>query len=129
MRQQVTPNDVVIQLSRLARDLDVLVAAAEKADRDWVEKKLAADLAESRALVVLAKAEADGEVKPTTVDVKRAQVAYETRALRFDAEVAEQVLRGLKRQIDACRVRIDVGRTIGATLRSEMSLAGQDGAA
>lgn len=49
MTAPATATEVALALSRLARDLDQTVRSLESADRDWVEKRAAADLAFSRA--------------------------------------------------------------------------------
>ena len=45
---------------------------------------------------------------------------------RLAADVAEAVVRHLRRRIDAVKTRIDVGRSYGAAVRAEISLAGHE---
>jgi hypothetical protein len=47
----------------------------------------------------------------------------------LEADVSEAVVRHLRRQIDAIKTRIDVGRSYGAAVRAELALGGQDGEA
>ena len=43
--------------------------------------------------------------------------------LRLDADVADALVRHLRRRIDATKVRIEVGRSYGAAIRAELNLA------
>lgn len=114
MTQAITPNQVVQQLAGLARDLDTTVRQLEQADRDAAEKRAAFDLAFSRAYL-------SGE---GSIDARKHQAVIATIDRRMDAEVAEALVRHLRRRIDATKTRIDVGRSYGAALRAEISLAG-----
>lgn len=113
-----TPNDIALQLSRLARDLDDTVRQLEAADRDAVEKRAAYDLAYSRVFI-----SAEG-----SVDLRKHQATKATHDLRLAADVADALVRHLRRRLDALKVRIDVGRSLGAAIRSEIRLlqAGAD---
>lgn len=111
---QLTPNDVALQLARVARELDQAVTAMEAAERDAVEKRAAADLALSRAFLNA----------PGAMELRKHQSVVETHQQRLDADVAEAVVRHLRRRIDALKVRIDVGRSLGAAIRAEIALGG-----
>jgi hypothetical protein len=93
------------------------VRQLETADRDWVEKNAAADLAFSRAYMG-----ATG-----SIEARKHTAVIETHQQRLAAEVAEAVVRHLRRQLDALKVRVDVGRSYGAAVRAEIALGGQDG--
>lgn len=119
MTAPATATEVVQNLARLARELDQTVRALEMADRDWVEKNAAADLAFSRAYMA-----ATG-----SIEARKHTAVIETHQQRLAAEVAEAVVRHLRRHIDALKVRVDVGRSYGAAVRAEIALGGQDGTA
>lgn len=87
----LTPNDVALQLSRLARQLDDLVGQIDAAERH-------------------------------AVTVREATVA--THVQRLAAEASEQVVKGIRRQIDSVKMRVDVGRSLGAALRAELATIG-----
>lgn len=106
-----------MQLAALARDLDQTVKALEQADRDATGKRAAFDLAFSRAFL-----SADG-----SVDARKHQAVIQAHRLREDADVADAVVRHLRRRIDALKTRIDVGRSFASALKAELSLAGRDG--
>lgn len=105
-------NDVALQLSRLSRELDDTVRQIETAERDAIEKRGAADLAFSRTFL-----SAQG-----SVDYRKHFAAVETHNARMEADLAEAVLKHLRRRVDAIRIRIECGRSIGAGLRAEASL-------
>lgn len=119
MTAPATPTEVALNLARLARDLDQTVKALEAADRDATEKRAAFDLAFSRAFI--------GE--QGSVDARKHLAVIATHQQRLAADVADAVVRHLRRSIDATKVRIDVGRSYGAAVRAEIALGGQDGEA
>ena len=119
MSGQLTANGVAAQLAQLARELDDLVRRIGEAEREAVEKREDYTLAHSRAFLA-----AEG-----AMDMRKHEAIERTHDTRLAAEAAEAIVRGLRRQIDSVRIRIDVGRSVGAALRSEISLVGRDGAA
>lgn len=108
----LTPNEVVIQLSKLARELDETVRLLGKEDREATEKRAAYDLAFSRAFMA-----ASG-----SIDARKHQAVIDTHEQRLAADVAEEIVRHLRRRIDSIKIRIDVGRSYGAAVRAELSL-------
>jgi len=119
MNGPLTANDVALQLAELSRQLNALVKEIGKAEIDAVNAREDFTLAHSKAFL-----RAEGPM-----DVRKHLAIEATHAERLAAETAEAVVRGLRRQIDSVRVRIDVGRSVGAAVRSEISLAGRDGVA
>ena len=118
MSGQLTPNDVVVHLVRLAEELRKLVDhEIEVAERDAVNTREDYTLALSKAFLT-----AEG-----AMDMRKHRAVVATHVERIAAEQADARVRGLKRQIDSVKVRIDVGRSMGTTLRSEISLTGRDG--
>jgi len=112
MSAPITPNDVALQLARLARDLDDTVRILETVDRDSTEKRAAADLAFSRAFMA-----ATG-----SVDARKHLATIETHDQRLAADVADASVRHLRRRIDALKTRVEVGRSYGAAIRAELNL-------
>lgn len=109
-----TPNDIVHQLAQLARDLDANVSALEEAERTAVRTRHDADLASSRTFLA-----ASG-----SVEQRKHESFIQCERLIAEAEVAEAVVRHLKRRSDAIKTRIDVGRSVGSAVRAEMALTG-----
>jgi len=112
MTAPATPNEVALQLARLAGELGDVVRMLEFADREATEKRAAADLAFSRAFLVAAG----------SVDARKHTAVVDTHQQRLDADVAEAAVRHLRRRIDAVKTRIDVGRSYGAAIRAELNL-------
>jgi hypothetical protein len=111
---QLTPNDVAMELAGLARRLDSVVNQMQVAEQDATAKRAAFDLAFSKAFL-----SADG-----SMDLRKHQAVVATNGQRAEADVAEAAVRHLRRVVDAIKVRIDVGRSVGAAIRAEISLAG-----
>lgn len=107
----LTPQQVVLNLAALGRDLESTVRALKDADLDAVQKRHNADLVESRAYV-----DAEG-----AVEMRKHLARLEAAKWEDDALVAEAVVRYLRKRIDSISLRIDVGRSMGAALRAELS--------
>lgn len=114
MSDQLTPNAVAQQLANLARQLDDLVDAIDDAEKHAVH-------AREEYTMDLAKAFLSAE---GSMDIRRHLSTEQTHDTRLAAELAEQHVKAIRRQIDSIRIRIDVGRSLGAALRAEASLAG-----
>ena len=117
MTKPLTPNEVVAQLAQLARDLDANVSALDCAERAAVESRHTADLEQSKSFL-----SAVG-----SVEQRKNEAFVQCERLLHDADVAEAVVRHLKRRGDAIKIRIDVGRSMGTALRAEISLANAAG--
>ena len=113
------PNEVVLHLAELSRQLDETTKQLNQADVDAVNARETAKLAEAKAFLA-----AEGPV-----DHRKAKAVEQTHEERLAAEVAEAMVRGLQRTSRTLQTRIDVGRTFSATVRSEISLAGYGGGA
>lgn len=112
MTAPANATEIALHLARLARDLDDTVRQLETADRDAVQKRAAFDLAYSRAFVG-----AEG-----AVDQRKHLAVIATERVRMDADVADALVRHLRRRIDAIKTRIDVGRSYSAAIRAELAL-------
>ena len=117
MNGQLTANQIAAQLAQLARELDDLVRRIAEAERDAVNKREDYTLAHSKAFLA-----AEGPM-----DIRKHEAIEQTHVERLAAETAEAVVRGIRRQIDSTKTRVEVGRSVGTALRSEMALAGRDG--
>ncbi len=114
MSEPLNAHEIAKRLAGHSRELDQLVDEIGKAERDAVNKREDYTLAYSRAFL-----SADG-----AMDIRRHTATESTHEARLAAELAETHVRGLRRQIDTIRTRIDVGRSLGAALRAEVSLGG-----
>src|SRR5690242_20701694 len=107
-------NQVVLQLAELSRMLDAAV-------NDLGDADLAAVHARHAYVKGFAKAflQADG-----AMDVRKQLAVTATSDEWLEAEVADAAVRALRERIKALHTRIDVGRSLGAAYRAEISLAG-----
>ena len=117
MSGPLTSNDVALQLARLSRQLDDLVKQIGEAEKAAVNAREDHTLAHAKAFL-----RSEGPM-----DVRKHLAIEATHVERLAAETAEAVVRGLRRSIDTVKVRIDVGRSVGAAMRAEASLAGSAG--
>lgn len=117
MTAPMTSAEVALQLAKLARELDDAVQAIESADLDSTRKRAAFDLAFSHAFLSAAG----------SVDARKHIATIDTYDERLAADVADTVVRHLRRKIDAVKTRIEVGRSLGAAVRAEIALGGMDG--
>lgn len=114
MTAPLTSSDIALQLAKLARQLDELVQEIGRAEVAAVNAREDHTLALSKAFL-----RAEG-----AMDIRKHVSIEATHEQRLAAELAEATVRGLRRQIDSVKVRIDVGRSVGAAMRAEVSLAG-----
>lgn len=114
MSRPLNAHEISAELGKRSRELDALVEEIGEAERDAVGKREDYTLAYSRAFLA-----ADG-----AMDVRRHTATEDTHEARLAAELAETHVRGLRRRIESVRTRIDVGRSLGAALRAEVSLGG-----
>jgi chaperonin cofactor prefoldin len=111
---QLTPNQVVNHLAALSRQLDEVTEELNRADEEATELRGYATVANSEAFL-----RAEG-----AMDLRKHKAIVATHELRFAAELAEQKVRGLTRSQKTLMARIEVGRSTGAAVRSDISLAG-----
>lgn len=114
MSRPLNSSEIAAELAKRARELDRLVADIDAAERTAVHRREDYTLAYAQAFLC-----AEG-----AMDVRRYQATQNTHEARLAAELAEQQVRGMRRQIESVRARIDVGRSLGAAVRAEVSLGG-----
>ncbi|ASN72020.1 hypothetical protein 7S2_27 [uncultured Caudovirales phage] len=112
-------NEVALNLAKLSRELEEVKEALNSADMEAVNLREDAKLAEAKAFL-----SAEG-----AMDFRKQTAIVKTHVERLAAEVAEAKVRGLTRSMRTLQSRIDVGRSIGAGVRAEASLAGYGGGA
>lgn len=115
----LTANGIASQLATLSRQLDSLVRQIGEAETAAVNAREDFTLAHSRCFLA-----AEGPM-----DVRKHTAVVQTHGERLAAETAEALVRGIRRQIDSVKLRVDVGRSLGAALRAETGLVGRDGSA
>jgi predicted component of type VI protein secretion system len=114
MTEPLTNNRVVSHLQQLAQQLDSLVSTMDLVEKNAVNAR--EDYTRAYAMAFL---RSEG-----SMDIRKHQATLDTAVSRLDAELAEQNVKAVRRQIDSVRIRIDVGRSMGAALRAELSTLG-----
>lgn len=117
----LTPAQVGRFLMGLARQLDDLVAQYKELGARHAAAKREAAKAEARAYI--ASGPAEGQPK-RTVDERRAYTVLASADEQFDADLAKAQVDACREAIRALHARLDVGRTLSATSREEMRMAG-----
>jgi hypothetical protein len=107
-----TPMQLINELNMLSDDLD-------HATEDMINADYHATDAEQKYRMAYAKAflEAQG-----TVQQKEQITVIATSTERYDMEIAKQILRASKANVDSIKSRIEVSRSLSALTRSEMAL-------
>lgn len=114
MAAPANATEIALKLAGMANDLYATVKALESADLEAVQKRGTFDLAFSRAFIA----------EQGSVETRKHLAVIATERQRNEAEVADAVVRHLRRKLDAIKTNIDVGRSYGAALRAEISLGG-----
>lgn len=112
--QPLTAAGIASHLAKLSLKLDELVRAIGEAETAAVHAREDFTLTHAKAFLA-----AEGPM-----DVRRYVAIEATHTERVAAELAEATVRGLRRQIDSVKLRVDVGRSLSAAMRTEASLAG-----
>jgi hypothetical protein len=99
-----------LSLADLSRQLDALRVALRDADDKAVRSRHRYEVAYAKAFL---SAEASNAESRKQIAVLATEIA------KLDAELADAVVRDLKRGIDVLRERIHVGQSYGAAVRSE----------
>ena len=108
----LTPREIARNLMDLSRQLDGLMDLSAQLDRDAVNAKIDADVAEAQAFL-----KAEG-----SVDARRAMARIHTESERRAAEISGAALRACRDRVKALQVRIDTGRSLSALVRAEAQL-------
>ena len=108
----VTLSGVAARLAQLSREMDALTRALGQLDREAVEARETYTLAFAKAFL-----KADGPM-----DIRRYIATEQTHVERLAAEAAEASVRDKKAQVKSVEASIEVGRSVGSLVRSEIEL-------
>lgn len=111
---ELTPNSIAAGLIQYARELEALVDEYRACGEVSAAAKRDLEVAYAKAYLTT-----EG-----TVEERKQHALKETADLRYTADIAEHAVKATSKAIDAKRARIDIGRTLSATTRDEMKLAG-----
>lgn len=114
----LTANGINRQLAKLTRQHDELLSEVDEIEKTAVHAREELTRCYAKAFL-----QATG-----AMDVRKQEALLETSDQRVAAELAEQQVKGLKRRIESVKLRVDVGRSLGASLRAEVGIAGSGGA-
>lgn len=116
-RNELDPNQVVLNLLELSRQLQKLSDELDGLEQTAVEAK--EEYTVDYAKTFLA---ASG-----SVEVRKQHTLLETSDTRLAANLAETLVDAHKRKVATLRVRIDVGRSAAALVRAEADLLNMRG--
>lgn len=119
MTTPINSNQVAQQLLDLARQLDAAVKELSRVDEQSVAARRDFEVAFAHAFIT-----AEG-----SMDMKKQRAVLATADKKYAAELADQRVRSQREAIRAIGTRIEVGRSYGAAIRSEVGLAGMGNAA
>lgn len=103
--------EVIKRLSELSRMLDKATEEIAILDHDYVVKKQAYEMGYSSAFI-----QSTG-----SMDIRKHEALLSNGELRFQMELAEQVLRACKERINTLRAQISIGQSVSAALRQSFS--------
>lgn len=112
-RRALTASEVALHLARMAAELEALSRALDSAERDAVNMREDDTLLYAKTYIGAAGA----------VELRKQTAVRDTHVTRLAAELAEVVVKGLRRQIRTLELRIEIGRSMGAAVRAEVSLS------
>ncbi len=103
--------DVVLELSRLARALDAKTEEIARLDEQAVRAKSRFEVAFARTFLTT----------PGSMDVRKQTAVLGTADAKLDAEIGEAKVRAAREAIRTLRDRLDVGRSLNAAVRAEFA--------
>lgn len=103
--------DVVLELSRIARDLDAKTAEIARLDEESVRAKSRFEVQFARSFLSTSG----------SVDFRKQTAVLATEVSKLDAEIAEAKVRAARESIRTLRDRLDVGRSLNAAVRAEFA--------
>lgn len=104
-------NDIVVELSKIGRELDDLSHEIARLDRACVLARSEYRKAYARRWLAL-----EG-----SVELRKQQATLDAEAVLLEAEIADQLHRAARERIRVLRDRLEIGRSIGAARRSEFA--------
>lgn len=116
-QRDMTPNQVVMNLLELSRQLQKLSDELDPLERDAVESKETYTVEYARHFL-----KSEG-----SVEVRKQQTLLDTSDVRLQAEIAEVMVKAQARKIKTLSTRIDVGRSAAALVRAEADLLNMRG--
>jgi iron only hydrogenase large subunit-like protein len=104
-----TQQDVVLQLSEIARQLEQKTHEIARLDEDAVRAQSRFEVGFARSFLTT-----DG-----SMDVRKQTAVLATADAKLDAEIGQAKVRAAREAIRTMRDRLDVGRSLNAAVRAE----------
>jgi hypothetical protein len=104
-----TQQDVVLQLSEIARRLELKTHEIAELDESAVRAKSRFEVAFARSFLS----------STGSVDFRKQTAVLATSDAKLDAEIGEAKVRAARESIRTMRDRLDVGRSLNAAVRAE----------
>lgn len=109
MTEPLSPASLIATLSGIGRDLDEKSDEIAKLDEAYVRMRVEYKRTFARTFMSTTG----------SMDVRKYTAELETADLLLEAELAEQVLRAGRESLRVLRDRLEIGRSLGALLRTE----------
>jgi hypothetical protein len=109
---EVTPSAIAANLAHLGRELAAMTDGLGDLEHRSVTAREDYVLAHAKAVL-----KSSG-----TVDERKAQALVDTHDERLSAETADALVRQRRAQIATLKVRVDIGRSVGSIVKSEIEL-------
>lgn len=109
MASNLTPHDVIENLTKISKEIDKVTADIARLDEEAVRARVAYKRAHARTFLTT-----EG-----SMDIRRYTAEVETSDACLELELAEQKLRAAVGQVKALRDRLEVGRSLSPLLRLE----------
>jgi hypothetical protein len=109
-----TPTAVALRLAELSRMLDTCQTDLVRLDEDAVRCRARYEVAHAKAFL-----ESTG-----TVDERKQLALLAVADERLAAELADQQVRGCRTRLAVLRDQVEVGRSLGASVRAEWAVTG-----
>lgn len=106
--------DVVKRLSELSRMLDAATEEIAKLDHEFTIKKAAYERSFAEAFLT-----SEG-----SMDLRRYESTVKCADLKFQMELADQLVRACKERINTLRAQISIGQSLSAAIRQQFSAEG-----
>ena len=107
----LTPGEIVATLSKISKEIDEQANIVADIDMEATEKRVTYKREYYKAFLVAQGA----------IDLKKVTAEHQTIDLFRDAEYSESSLRAAREKLKVLRDRLEVGRSLGASMRMEWS--------
>lgn len=105
----LTPNEIALELAQIGRQINQATEDLRIQDEEAVRARRRFEVEYAREFL-----SAEGPM-----EVKKQKAILATSDKKLDAEISDQKLRAIRSRLQELRDRLEIGRSLGATIRSE----------